>query len=261
MSAMTDSAGEYLAAVRKHLADLPPDEVADILADISPQIQEAAGESDVPLAERLGPPRQYAEELRAAAGFPSPPLTGAVIARFAVYSLVFASVVAVWAGYLNMWATRQDARAGIAPAFIVLAALLLGASVVIASRLGSSVSSVVALPEVQWARTSIARAPAGVRAYYRSVQPGWWLARGLLIALPVLTIHGPSALWVVFLLAQAVLAVLVGPRTRTDRRWLWISVPITGYAIGTAVLLLAIWSGNEVTLTGDGISFMDRWPM
>jgi uncharacterized membrane protein len=55
-------------AVRARLADLPPEEREDLLADTEASLLEAAEEEDAPLALRLGPPERFADELRAAAG-------------------------------------------------------------------------------------------------------------------------------------------------------------------------------------------------
>jgi len=58
----------YLAAVRAALADLPEEERDDLLADVRPSLIEAAAESGGNVAARLGPPEEFAAELRAAAG-------------------------------------------------------------------------------------------------------------------------------------------------------------------------------------------------
>jgi uncharacterized membrane protein len=58
----------YLAAVRRELDDLRPDERDDLLAEVEASLLEAAAESDAPIAARLGPPADFAAELRAAAG-------------------------------------------------------------------------------------------------------------------------------------------------------------------------------------------------
>lgn len=60
--------GAYLAAVREELADLRPDERDDLLAEVETSLLEAAEESDAPIAARLGPPADFAAELRSAAG-------------------------------------------------------------------------------------------------------------------------------------------------------------------------------------------------
>jgi hypothetical protein len=60
----------YLAAVRRHLADLPDDERDELLEDLESHLREVAAESDGPLTERLGAPDDYAADLRASAGLP-----------------------------------------------------------------------------------------------------------------------------------------------------------------------------------------------
>jgi hypothetical protein len=61
----------YLAAVRRELADLSPTERDELLADVETSLLDAAEESDAPIAARLGPPGDFAAELRAAAGLAS----------------------------------------------------------------------------------------------------------------------------------------------------------------------------------------------
>jgi hypothetical protein len=58
----------YLAAVRAELADLPDDERDEVLEDLESHLVEVAAESDEPLAVRLGPPADYAADLRSSAG-------------------------------------------------------------------------------------------------------------------------------------------------------------------------------------------------
>jgi HAAS domain-containing protein len=58
----------YLAAVRDALADLGAEERDELLADVEASILESAEESDAPIAARLGPPADFATELRVAAG-------------------------------------------------------------------------------------------------------------------------------------------------------------------------------------------------
>lgn len=74
---MTATTGEqtaierYLEAVRAELADLPDEERVDMLEDVEQHLVEVAAEGDEPLESRLGPPAEYAAELRAAAGLPN----------------------------------------------------------------------------------------------------------------------------------------------------------------------------------------------
>jgi hypothetical protein len=58
----------YAASVRAALSDLPADQGEILLEDLEDHLREVASEAGGPLAERLGPPEQYAQELRAAYG-------------------------------------------------------------------------------------------------------------------------------------------------------------------------------------------------
>jgi len=58
----------YAASVRAELSDLPRDQAEVLLEDLEDHLREIAAEAEGPLAERLGSPQQYAQELRAAYG-------------------------------------------------------------------------------------------------------------------------------------------------------------------------------------------------
>lgn len=64
---------EYLQAVRATLDDLPPEERDELMVDVETALLEAAEESVRPLALRLGPPQDFAADLRAAAGLQARP--------------------------------------------------------------------------------------------------------------------------------------------------------------------------------------------
>ncbi len=74
----------YLAAVRDSLSDLPASERDDLVAEVEPSLVEAAAEGGA-IAARLGPPEEFAAELRAAAGLhessPSTPRPSELAAR------------------------------------------------------------------------------------------------------------------------------------------------------------------------------------
>jgi hypothetical protein len=61
-------AATYAASVRAALSDLPSDQAAVLLEDLEDHLREIAAEAGGTLSERLGPPEQYAQELRAAYG-------------------------------------------------------------------------------------------------------------------------------------------------------------------------------------------------
>jgi HAAS len=58
----------YLARVRAALADVPADERDDLLAEVEVSLHEAASETEGSVAAQLGPPEDFAAELRSAAG-------------------------------------------------------------------------------------------------------------------------------------------------------------------------------------------------
>jgi hypothetical protein len=58
----------YAASVRAALSDLPSDQAEVLLEDLEDHLREIAAEAGGPLEERLGPPDQYAQELRSAYG-------------------------------------------------------------------------------------------------------------------------------------------------------------------------------------------------
>jgi hypothetical protein len=64
----------YAAEVRVGLSDLPTQEADILLEDLEDHLAEIASEGEGSLADRLGPPEQYAQELRAAYG--AHPTTG-----------------------------------------------------------------------------------------------------------------------------------------------------------------------------------------
>jgi hypothetical protein len=62
-------AAAYLGSRRVEPADLPPDEQDDLLPDVEVSLLEAAEAGSL---AALGPPREFAAELRAAAGLADP---------------------------------------------------------------------------------------------------------------------------------------------------------------------------------------------
>ncbi|MGY2127673.1 HAAS signaling domain-containing protein [Blastococcus sp. SYSU DS0617] len=62
----------YARQVRAALADVPAERLAELLEDLEEHLVEVAAEGGEPLALRLGPPAEYAAELRRAAGLAEP---------------------------------------------------------------------------------------------------------------------------------------------------------------------------------------------
>jgi hypothetical protein len=68
----TPAAEQFLAQVETELADLPAEDRAELLEDLSLHLAAIAEDADErPLSTRLGSPTDYAAELRAAAGLPT----------------------------------------------------------------------------------------------------------------------------------------------------------------------------------------------
>jgi hypothetical protein len=63
----------YARQVRAALADVPAARLAELLEDLEEHLVEVAAEGGEPLAVRLGPPAEYAAELRRAAGLTEAP--------------------------------------------------------------------------------------------------------------------------------------------------------------------------------------------
>lgn len=63
----------YLARVRDALADVPAEERNELLAEVEASLYETASESGGSVAARLGPPEDFAAELRSAAGLHEAP--------------------------------------------------------------------------------------------------------------------------------------------------------------------------------------------
>ncbi len=96
MSATTASTevGDYLAAVSRELADLPAAERDDLLEDLDSHLHEVIAEGEGSLEQRLGPPEQYAAELRASAGLTSSDRSTAGVLHRAISSLSASTDVA-----------------------------------------------------------------------------------------------------------------------------------------------------------------------
>lgn len=257
MSTRTDTGVEdYLTQLRQELADLPADEVNEIVEDLEPQLTEIAALGDgllaAALADRLGTPAEYARELRSAAGLDEPgarrPSTW--LPRTALGVLAAGTIAIGYGGYLSGRLASSDA--GYVLPFFVLALAMAGFEVT-RRRL-----AIAALPEVRWVESLLTSRKNVRRAvgYLESLRPGWFLAKAVLVWLGVLWLFRGLGWWDAWPEVNATIAAAItlaaSHRTLTDRRWLWLSVPLTGWAIGVAVkmtdLLPQILSGDHIGL-------------
>jgi uncharacterized membrane protein len=238
----------YLARVRSALTDLPAAEVEEILEDVRPHMTEIAeelgeGARVEALIEQLGTPEAYAAELRAAGDYPPPsgtPQTGApgspkrgnFAPRLALWSLAAASVGVGLTGF----AVGADLSAAAVPVFVILGPILVLSAWYVAQ---SGLGTLAGLPEVRKLRSLFGNFASGsgskVVGYFRSLQPAWWLLCALLLVLLgmlLVVMHGRNLLALPLFAAAAVAAVWFGPKSKTDRRLLWLSLPISAFVIG-----------------------------
>lgn len=257
----------YLARVRTALADLPAGEIEEILEDVRPHLAELEAELGEgarveALIERLGTPESYAAELRASGGYPAPGegatqvLTTAAPSlakpRIALWGLVFCALGLALLAFGATVSLSPDAFVGLllfAPVFLISLVLLLR----------GGVEPVLALPEVAWLRTTMAKGREQEDAgkflrYAGSLKPAWWvLCAVALICFGLLFVlrHRSGVLLLPFLVLAAVAALWAGPRVRTDRRLLWVAVPISAFVIGGALGGF----GAAIDLFGRGSSY------
>ena len=251
----------YLDGMRDALSDLPAAEVAEIMDDAGAHVAEVAEEmgdefSLAALIDRLGTPRAYAEELRAAAGYPSPSSPAAdagdrtaFAARFAFWGLVAGTVMAFGFGF-----TRGDTLEA-----TVLVSLCAAAAALLVFRQEGLLAGVARLPETVALNDALARiAKSDLRRAWASVrifQPVWWVGRALLIAAGGVLVYRPTFGFLVAI-AFAALSLVAGPKAKTDRRWLWVSLPATGFALGVLLLIL-----GELTSRWDNYGYTTSAPV
>ncbi|MFI5609379.1 HAAS signaling domain-containing protein [Amycolatopsis sp. NPDC051903] len=244
----------YLARVRTALADLPAGEIEEILEDVRPHLAEMESELGADarveaLIERLGTPESYAAELRASGGYPAPPSSGEAAtvvlapekkpglfgARFALWGLVFCALGLALFAFTAAVQLDPDALLG-----LLILVPVFALSLVFLLRRG--VSAVLELPEVVRVRESVRswraeREDDKAMAYLRSLKPAWWIVCAVVLlafGLLLMVRHTYAALLLPFLIAAAVAVVWAGPKARTDRRLLWVAVPVSAFVIGGA---------------------------
>lgn len=245
----------YLSRVRTALADLPANEIEELLEDVRPQLAEMESELGAAarvedLVARLGTPESYAAELRASGGYPPAPAApetaaatevlptakpGRIGPRLALWGLVFCAAGAAMVAFSA--AVRFDPEVligmlALAPVFAVSVVFLLL----------RGVDSIRDLPEAVRARAMVKsmredRSAERALAYLNSLKPAWWVvcAFGLLafgLLLMIRDLH--AVLLLPVLLVGAGLVMWAGPRIKVDGRMLWIAVPVSAFVVGSA---------------------------
>ncbi|MCP2250613.1 DUF1700 domain-containing protein [Lentzea aerocolonigenes] len=226
----------YLAGMRAALDDLPPNEVAEIMEDVEAHVAELSTElrENETIEQRLGPPEQYAQELRQAAGYPPrterlPVTTKKQLLtrpRVAAWGLVIATGVTLLAGAASL---KE-------PAILLVPAVVLVLSLALVHERGAAQQEIMNLPEThrlqKWLSPEAGTPADRAITYLRSLQPAWWLVRAALLGLGAVLLAGRDILGFLVIAAIAVVSVFAGPRAKVDRRWLWFSLPASALAVG-----------------------------
>ncbi|UVS78779.1 DUF1700 domain-containing protein [Actinokineospora sp. UTMC 2448] len=232
---------EYLRRVRAGLTGLPDEEVAEVMEDLAPHVDEVYAEAGSleAVVDRLGTPEEYAAELRRAGGYPVAQDTQAERprtwrARYVVWAAAGATVAAGLSGVLS---ERYDEEA-LAVALLCGLALLPALWLVFAGMVRRV--DVESVPEYRLARDQARRAvrrlPSPERV--RALAPGWRVARLLLVALGcAAAVRADAGLWMVALLGAAGVLLWAGRRVAVDRRLLLVVVPANALAIGLGLSL------------------------
>lgn len=239
----------YLARVRSALADLPPVEVEEILEDVRPHMAEIAtelgeGARVEALIEQLGTPEAYAAELRAAGDYPPASEAPTVVAaagkashlpaRLALWGLVLG---ALGVGIVGFGVGLELVSSPMLTFVVLVPVLVLSAWYVYSG----GARSVAELPEVRKLRSSLSSFASGegnrTVAYLRTLQPAWWvLCAATLVVLGLFIVlsrgSGREILALPLFLAGAAAIVWFGPKSKTDRRLLWLSLPISAFVLG-----------------------------
>ena len=221
----------FLTRMRDALSDLPPAEVDELLEDTEEHVRELAREhGEDQLELRLGTPEAYAAELRSAAGYPPPPQPDEPTQQIrppradGVEVLALAGLIIATASAFLFGASLR----GFSPASVFLLTGLIGLAISLPmlTRGKAGVAAVAQLPTVKaltpYLTPDESTLTGKVLAYVYSLQPAWWLLR----VLPVVAVARGGVVGLVILgIPAALISIMVGHYSRTDRRVLWLVVP------------------------------------
>ncbi|MBC6450756.1 DUF1700 domain-containing protein [Actinokineospora xionganensis] len=253
---------EYLARVRTALADLPADELTELMEDVEPHVTEVFGEDGSPV-ERLGTPEDYAAELRATGGYPPPPnrtlpaVPRKLAGRVALWGLAITALVAFIVGAAGVGERSDNPLVAV---IVFLPLFALAAWLIFTGRVRRS--DIEELGEYRWAvRTGLNLLQPAAMDYLRSLRPAWTVLRIVVLALAFLaTISRAPSFAVAVLIAAGVLLWTAG-RVKTDRRLLAITVPGNAFVVGCGIALAVAAASNSGGTTyhggysGNGLSY------
>ena len=236
-STLTGPVATYLADVKAQLSDLPPGEFEDVLEDVSDHLSEVAAEFDeTPTAEalheRLGTPRQYADELRTAAGYPprtepvkeqiGRPVRTALGRRRLDRRTVLPADRAVQRRFRRGPVLRPDRSD---PAVRRRVLRRPGAARQRPADRARHAHAARGPTPGSARRSTRSRRTSGTNWSPSVSRSGGWPAVSSAVAVSS-PLFGAGAVAVVGALAGAAVSIWVGRRTQQDRRWLWYVVPL-----------------------------------
>ncbi|WP_327639260.1 hypothetical protein OHB24_13060 [Kribbella sp. NBC_00482] len=264
-STLTGAVAIYLTQVRAELSDLPPGELEDVLQDVTDHLTEVAGEFDAEptlsdLQVRLGTPRQYADELRTAAGYPArtEPVSQDYLAsgwKALRWGLIAGTVGPFFVAIsIFAWSHDETAFFGLLGLGVLFVAAFLG----VRALHGNDPRIVLDTPRgAQWAtavRGWIDQVPPNARHELVTIgQPVWWVARGMIGAGGFFALFGAASVTVVGAIAGAAVSIWIGRRTQKDRRWLWYVVPLN------VVAAVAVPAFLAAAYVGASFGFLDNY--
>ncbi|QUQ71458.1 hypothetical protein JJ691_92450 [Kutzneria sp. CA-103260] len=231
----------FLTRMRAALSDLPPAEVDELLEDTEEHVRELAREhGDDQLELRLGTPEAYAAELRSAAGYPPPPEPEQPTQQIkqprgdGVEVLALAGLIVATASALLLGASMRSGHT--TPFFLLTGLVGLAISLPMLTRGRAGVDAVAQLPTVKaltpYLTPDESTMLGKVLAYVYSLQPAWWLIR----VLPVVAVARGGIVGLVILgVPAAIISIMVGHYSRTDRRALWLVVPANALVASAAL--------------------------
>ena len=255
-STLTGAVASYLTQVRAELDDLPPGELEDVLHDVTDHLTEVAAElGDQPsfadLQARLGTPRQYADELRTAAGYPArtEPVNQDQLAsgRRALHWGLIACTVGPFFVAVSIFAWSRDETTFFG--LLGLGVLFVAATLGLRALHGNDPRIVLDTPRGTRGEVAIRgwidQIPPNVRHELVTIgQPVWWVVRGMIGAGGFFALFGALSVTVVGAFAGAAVSVWIGRRTQQDRRWLWYVVPLNVVAaVAVPAFLAAAYAG------------------
>ncbi|NEA35373.1 hypothetical protein [Streptomyces sp. SID13031] len=245
-STLTGPVATYLAQVKAELRDLPPGELADVLDDVTGHLSEVAAEFEeeptaAALQDRLGTPRQYADELRTAAGYP-PPTASPKQKSGAETALRWGIVAAIVGPFFLVIGLSNGGEEtlffGVIGLILLIGAAYLGVRALHGNAPDAVLDTKRGSQGAEFVAGAIDQIPPDLRRELVSIgQPVWWVARGIVGGGAIFALSGATAVAVVGALVGAVVSVWIGRKTQQDRRWLWYIVPLNV----VAAIIVPVW--------------------